>query len=249
MREHLHYLPTVDSTNLYAVKHFDTLADGTLVAAGAQSAGRGRQGRLWFSPEGMNIYATLVVKTPGKPFLAGAVTGLAGIQLVRDLIPDAKVFLKWPNDIYIGHRKLAGILCEGAGFRQGQLIGVAAGIGINVNLSMEDLERLEQPAISLAAAAGHTFNLREVLDTFAGLVDQFYTLYRIQPDDLFAQWKRENRLIGHTLTFQSPDGRVFQGIFEGIADTGEMCLLLPDGSRQMFHCGDVRIQRDSLPVF
>ena len=249
MNELLHYLPIVDSTNLYAVKHFDTLADGTLVAAGAQSAGRGRQGRLWFSPEGVNIYATLIVKTPGKPFLAGAVTGLAGIQLVRDLIPGAKVFLKWPNDIYIGHRKLAGILCEGAGFRQGQLIGVAAGIGINVNLSREALEQLEQPAVSLAAAAGHDFDLHEVLDTFAGLVSRFYELYRTQPEELFIRWKKENRLIGHSLSFQAPDGSVFQGIFEDIADTGEMCLLLPDGSRQTLHCGDVRIQRDSLPVF
>ena len=249
MSDILHYLPVVDSTNLYAVKHFESLADGTLVAAGAQSAGRGRQGRLWFSPEGVNIYATLVVKTPGKPFLAGAVTGLAGIQLVRDLIPGAEVFLKWPNDIYIGHRKLAGILCEGAGFRQGRLIGVAAGIGINVNLSMEELEKLEQPAISLAAVAGRAFELHGVLNAFADLVDRFYNLYQTRPEELFALWKRENRLIGHSLVFQSPDGKVFQGIFEDIVETGELCLLLPDGSRQTLHCGDVRIRRDSLPVF
>ncbi len=245
----LHYLPIVDSTNIYAVKHFDSLADGTLVAAGAQSAGRGRLGRLWFSPEGVNIYATLVAKTPGKPFLTGAVVGLAGIQLVRELVPGAEVFLKWPNDIYIHHRKLAGILCEGAGFQNGCLRGVAAGIGININLSAEDLDKLDQPAISLAAAAGRTFELREVLDRFAELTEQFYTLYRERAEELFRLWKQENRLIGHSLVFQAPDGSTFRGTFDDITESGEMLMLLPDGSRKIFNCGDVRVQRDSLPDF
>ena len=245
----LHYLPEVDSTNIYAVKHFDALADGTLVAAGRQCAGRGRQGRVWFSPEGVNVYATLVVKAPGMPFLAGAVVGLAGIRLVRDLVPGAEVFLKWPNDIYIQHRKLAGILCEGAGFKNGRLLGVAAGIGININLSSDELEKLDQPAVSLAAVAGRSFVLRDVLDMLALQMDHFYNLYREQPEELFRLWKLENRLIGHTLMFQAADGTVFRGLFEDIVESGEMQMLLPDGSRRIFNCGDVRIQRDSLPRF
>lgn len=245
----LHYLDVVDSTNLYAVKHFDALADGTLVAAGAQSAGRGRLGRVWVSPEGVNIYATLVVKTPGMPFLAGAVVGLAGIRLVRELLPETAVFLKWPNDIYCGHRKLAGILCEGAGFQAGQLRGVAAGIGININLERSVLNQLDQPAVSLAELAGRTFDMPEVLTLFAELTADVYTLYREDPAELFRQWKAENRLIGHELSFVAPDGNIFRGVFEDIASSGEMQLLLPDGSRKTVNCGDVRIQRDSLPSF
>lgn len=249
MPSSLLYLPVIDSTNLYAVKHFDDLPDGTLVAAGAQSAGRGRLGRVWVSPEGVNIYATLVAKTPGKPFLTGAVVGLAGIHLVRELLPEVSVFLKWPNDIYIGHRKLAGILCEGAGFEKGVLRGVAAGIGININLPQEALAQLDQPAISLAVVAGKTLPLREVLNRFAEWTEYFYALYREDPVELFGLWKKENRLIGHALSFQTPDGKIFRGTFEDIEDSGEMCMLLPDGTRQIFHCGDVRIQRESLPYF
>jgi BirA family biotin operon repressor/biotin-[acetyl-CoA-carboxylase] ligase len=245
----LHFLPVIDSTNTYAVKHFDSLTDGTLVAAGAQTAGKGRLGRVWLSPEGVNIYATLVVKTPGMPFLAGAVVGLAGIRLVRQLIPEAGAFFKWPNDIYCGHRKLAGILCDGAGFLNGKLKGVAAGIGININLDREALAQLDQPAVSLAALAGKTFQLPEVLDIFAELTSEVYRLYREDQAELFRLWKKENRLIGHELSFAAPDGSVFRGIFEDVTDTGEMLLLLPDGTRKELHCGDVRIQRDSLPSF
>lgn len=245
----LHYLPEVDSTNTYAVTHFDSLADGTLVAAGSQSAGRGRLGRKWVSPAGMNIYASLVVKMPGKPFLAGAVTGLAGMDLVRQWVPEAPVFLKWPNDIYIGHRKLAGILCEGAGFSHGVLRGVVAGIGININLSQDALAQLDQPAVSLASLTGKTFVLEDILASFAEHIARNYRLYREDQTELFRVWKKANRLIGHTLTFQAADGAVFQGIFDDITEEGEMQLLFPDGSRKIFHCGDVRIQKDSLPAF
>ena len=245
----LHFLPVIDSTNIYAVKHFDSLADGSLVAAGAQTAGKGRMGRVWLSPEGVNVYATLVVKTPGKPFLAGVVVGLAGIRLVRHLVPEAEFFFKWPNDIYCEHRKLAGILCDGAGFVNGQLKGVVAGIGININLNRNALAMLDQPAISLAELAGKTFDLPDVLDTFAELTANVYRLYQEDQTELFRLWKKENRLIGHNLSFAAPDGTVFRGLFEDIMDTGEMLLLLPDGTRKVFHCGDVRIQRDSLPSF
>ena len=164
------FLPETDSTNTYVVKHFAELPDGMLICAGRQTAGRGRRGRVWFSPEGVNIYATLVVKTPGKPFLAGAVVGLAGLRLARELAPDAASFLKWPNDIYLGTRKLAGILCEGAGVHNGTLTGIAAGIGINVNQEQSALDALDRPAVSLAAAADRTWDLNEVRAHFAELV-------------------------------------------------------------------------------
>ena len=240
------FLPETDSTNTYVVKHFAELPDGMLVCAGRQTAGRGRRGRVWFSPEGVNIYATLVVKTPGKPFLAGAVVGLAGLRLARELAPDTGSFLKWPNDIYLGTRKLAGILCEGAGVHNGTLTGIAAGIGINVNQDQAALDALDRPAVSLAAAADRTWDLNEVRAHFAELVAEVYTVYREDQPGLFAWWKRENRLIGRDLEFDAADGTTFAGRFADITDEGEMVLAFADGTRRIFNCGDVRIRRESL---
>ena len=240
------FLPETDSTNTYAVNHIDVLPDGMLVVAGRQTAGRGRRGRVWFSPDGLNIYATLVVKTPGKPFLAGAVVGLAGLRLARELAPDAEAFLKWPNDIYLGTRQLAGILCEGAGLRGGVLTGVVAGIGININQDQAALDALDRPAVSLAAAAGRTWDIGEVRARFAELAAEVYDVYRSDQSGLFAWWKKENRLIGRELEFDAADGRTFAGRFADITDEGEMVLAFADGSRRVFNCGDVRIRRESL---
>ena len=243
------FLPEVDSTNTYVAKHLEELPDGMLVIAGRQTAGRGRRGRVWLSPDAVNIYATLVVKTPGKPFLSGAVVGLAGLRLAQELAPDAHSFLKWPNDIYLGTRKLAGILCEGAGFRDGRLTGIAAGIGINVNLEQAVLDSLDRPATSLAAAAGRTWDMAEVRTRFAELVAEVYELYRQDQAALFLWWKRENRLIGCDLEFDAADGTTFAGHFTDITDGGEMVLAFADGTRRVFNCGDVRIRRESLPDF
>lgn len=248
MVPNLRYLDSVDSTNTYVVDHFAGLADGTVVAAGFQTAGRGRRGRAWLSPPGNSIAATMAIKNAGRLFLAGAVVGMAGLRLARELAPQASVYLKWPNDIYAGHRKLAGILCEGAGFSRGKLLGIAAGIGLNLNLSQTELDQLDQPAVSLHVLTGQTWPLMEVLERFSALSAEVYQSYKQNPDGLFRSWKRENRLIGCRLDFSAADGREeISGIFRDILPDGEMLLEMEDGSKRILNCGDVRIRRNSLP--
>ena len=124
-------LDKVDSTNTYARNNFDTLADGSVVFAREQTAGRGRLGRKWVSKRDESITGSAVLKKVSQPFHAGIVTGLAGLELVRECVPQAFSFFKWPNDIYIDDCKIAGILSEGV-LKNGRLDGVVSGIGINV---------------------------------------------------------------------------------------------------------------------
>ena len=105
-------LDRVDSTNTYAKNRFDDLADGTLVCAGMQTAGRGRLGRPWVSPAGTNIYASLVIKRFSDPFYATGTVSLAALKLLQENHPAGDFFIKWPNDLYAGYRKIAGILSE-----------------------------------------------------------------------------------------------------------------------------------------
>ena len=141
-------LDEVDSTNSWAMRHFDTLDDGAVIAAISQNAGRGRLGRKWVTVPGSSLTASAVFKNIAKPYHAGVITGLAGLELIRKYAPDSFSFFKWPNDIYIRQCKISGILSEGV-LRCGRLLGVVSGIGINVNQSVEDLAVLENPATSL----------------------------------------------------------------------------------------------------
>ncbi len=241
----LYRLDRVDSTNRYAADHYDELADGTLVYAVEQTAGRGRCGREWLAPRGMNICATLVMKRVTVPHLAAAVVGLSGLALARTAVPGIPAYLKWPNDVYVCDRKLAGILCETCRIEDGRISGIAAGIGINVNLSADDLAAVPLPATSLAVEAGRSFELEKMVVEFAFFLKQYYIIYSRCVADLCLEWKRENRLIGQPLRLIREDGETVSGIFADIADNGSMLLDTPAGV-QAFRSGDVRVDRESL---
>ena len=113
-------LDEVDSTNTYAREHFDDLPDGTLVVARRQTAGRGRRGRSWLSPPGINFTGSILLKRLEDGFHAGCLLGVAALSLLRELAPELPAYLKWPNDIYVENRKLAGLLSESARIENGR---------------------------------------------------------------------------------------------------------------------------------
>ncbi|MEG1979473.1 MAG: biotin--[acetyl-CoA-carboxylase] ligase, partial [Victivallaceae bacterium] len=189
------FLENVDSTNTYAKNNFDQLEDGTLVVAETQSAGRGRLGRVWVSPPGVNIYASFVMKNCQNPFGATQVLSLGALKMLRAL-PGAEklpLWIKWPNDLYCGDRKLAGVLCEGVLSRH----GVIAGIGINLNLSPSELEKISQPAISMSAATGMKYNLKKTIAALDKSIKECYIIYNSCEKDIFSEWKSNNYLVGH----------------------------------------------------
>ena len=102
-------LDKVDSTNKYALNHFEELPDGSLIVAGEQSNGRGRHDRQWLSPADSNIYASMIIKNAGKnPILASMIISLGTLALLRKSAPDVKFWLKWPHDIFCHEKKIAG---------------------------------------------------------------------------------------------------------------------------------------------
>lgn len=233
---------TLDSTNQYAREHFKDLDDATLISARTQSAGRGRLGRVWQSPRDVNIYATMVMKHLESGFHAGCIAGLAGIATLREFAPQINFFLKWPNDIYVRDRKIAGILCESAGFTNGKIDGVAAGIGLNINFDPKDLRLLDNPATSLCELTGEQFILKNVVNRLAFWFQEYYIACTRDSGPIFELWKQENRLLGQKLTVIDPKGEVIQGIFCDISDDGAM-LLEVNNATISFHCGDVKIDR------
>lgn len=238
-------LDEVDSTNTYAREHFDELEDGTLIAARSQTAGRGRRGRTWVSPPGTNFTGTVLLKRLNDGFHAGCLLGVATLELLHELAPELPAYLKWPNDIYVEDRKLAGILCESARIENGRITAVAAGIGININLPPETLRAIDQPATSLLAEIKHEFNLDFFSKKLAEILNRYYIIYLNNAGVVIQKWIAANLLAGETLTVVDPRGEEHSGIFRRILEDGSM-LFEEDGRSVAFTCGDVKIDRNSV---
>jgi BirA family biotin operon repressor/biotin-[acetyl-CoA-carboxylase] ligase len=240
------HLETVDSTNTYALHHFADVADSVLVSAAEQTSGRGRLGRKWLAPPGRNITASFAMSRVQSGFHAGAIVGLASLDLVRETVPGTRPYFKWPNDIYIGDAKLAGILCEGL-LDHGRLRGVVAGLGMNVNLSPGNIASIDRKAVSLKMLAkGQEFSLPRLIERLAFFLEEWYIKYDCSRDSVLAEWRRENRLLGMTIEVVDPAGNVIEGRFSAIDDDGSMILDTARG-RELFRCGDVRIARGFDP--
>ena len=241
------HLETVDSTNTYALEHFAEVADDTLVSAFEQTAGRGRLGRKWLAPPGRNLTASFAMSRIGQGFHAGAVVGLAALDTVREALPGASPYFKWPNDLYVGDAKLAGILCEGV-MARGKLAGVVAGIGLNVNLTPAEAARIGQRATSLKILAPERdFSVPALVERLAFFLERWYIRFDCSRDPVLAAWRRENRLLGRTIEVVDPAGKVLSGRFSAIDGDGSMILETPEGKR-VFRCGDVRIAKGFDPA-
>jgi BirA family biotin operon repressor/biotin-[acetyl-CoA-carboxylase] ligase len=155
------WLDEVDSTNAYAARRLPEISHGTFVTAVAQTAGRGRLDRRWHSPPGSNVYMSGVVKAfPAvlPAALPGALT-LTMALAVCDAIERVGVAptLKWPNDVLVDGRKVAGILAQ-ATYEGPQATAAIVGVGVNVNMTAAELAAIDRPATSLAVCTGRSLD-------------------------------------------------------------------------------------------
>ncbi len=243
------WLGEVDSTNRYARDGLAHLADGTLVAAAGQTAGRGRRGRAWASPSGVNLYATFVVKGwPHPPTAATWLASLAAIDLLREVAPGADWWIKWPNDLYCGcARKAGGILCEALASGVGQC-DILAGIGVNLNMTSAQLAAIPVPdgsyrPTSVLAETGRAVDVKDcAVRLAAGLAAWREEVGRHGIGPLFRRWREENRILGRDVRIVTDDGSVSIGTVADLAPDGALILVDGDGRRRTFHGGDVSLR-------
>ncbi|MFK3889033.1 biotin--[acetyl-CoA-carboxylase] ligase [Sphingomonas sp. NPDC079357] len=228
-------VPATGSTNadLLALADDRAVDEGTWLRAEQQTAGRGRQGRVWDSPAG-NLYAsTLVAIRPGDPPAAGLalVAAVALEEAVHRVLPDASALtLKWPNDLLLAGAKLSGILLErGASY-------VVVGIGVNV----AHHPALADRATTSLRAAGATVDAATLL---ADLADRFAAWLLVWRDagmaPVAARWSDRAHPVGTALMVRLPDQTVLDGQFRGLDASGALLLGLADGTRHVIHAGDV----------
>ncbi len=193
---------------------------GTLVTASEQTAGRGRQGRGWSAPPGTALLGSWVIRDP-SPLLSLA----AGVA-VAELAGDAAL-LKWPNDVLIDGRKLAGILVESRPQEQWAVVG----IGINVALGIDQLpEDLRQRAATLGLKAT---DIEPTLDRLQMLLERWLSASDEQVLDTV---RSRDALLGKPVRWEQGSG-----IGAGIDDSGRLLVTLADGSRSALDAGEVHL--------
>ncbi|GAB1439408.1 bifunctional biotin--[acetyl-CoA-carboxylase] ligase/biotin operon repressor BirA [Providencia sp.] len=133
--------PVIDSTNQYMLERIPSLKSGDTCLAEYQSAGRGRRGRQWISPFGCNLYLSMYWKLDQGPAAAVGLSLVVGIVIAETLnkISQEKVKVKWPNDLYMNDKKLAGILVELTG-KTGDAAHIIIGVGINLGMNKNNIE-------------------------------------------------------------------------------------------------------------
>jgi len=203
---------------------------GTVVVADGQTGGRGRHGRRWVSPPGRNVYASLIVR-PEMPVSEASGLSLAAGVALADAAERAGVpaLLKWPNDLYLGDRKAAGILVETA-VGQGGARHAVVGVGINVNLAGDEIPaEIRGKATSLRIRAGREFSRAEVLALFLDAFARRYAEFAAGGfKAIHPAWERRDMLRGRRVLVLRA-GEEARGVALGVAGDGAL-RFRPDAS-------------------
>ncbi len=239
-REIVHFLET-DSTNARAKDLAEEGAEeGTLIIAEAQTAGRGRKGRNWFSPAFENLYISLLLKPDISPADAPKMTLLCAVATARTLmdLTSRNVAIKWPNDIFMNGKKIAGILTE-LSAEQDRINYMAVGLGFNVN-TKDFPQEIAETATSVFLETGDILPRIGLLCRYLKHVEFYYALSRSRGfEPVLEEWRALSYLQGRRVRVSFLKDRV-EGVVEDIDDNGALIVRDDQGIRKHLFSGDVK---------
>ncbi len=242
----LSYLPTVESTNTLAMQLAHERPDeGLVVLTDSQTAGKGRQGRRWVDVPGCNVLMSIVLRPSFPPHLLVMIASLAVVDAIARVCKDCKALavIKWPNDVLIEERKVAGILIETSHDAQGQMVAVI-GIGLNVNGRIEEVTHYlaEQAsfvtqATTLETVCGHPVRRELLIASVLRSLEEAYlslqqettgvwsaTTAQTLPSRLLReQWRDRLATLGRAINVRQGNLTI-SGVAEDVDGNGELLL-------------------------
>lgn len=237
LNQDFQYFDSVDSTNDIAQTWLRNGADSlAVVIADEQRKGRGRRGRVWYTPPHVAIAISVIMKP--KPHVASRVSMigcLAVYDLCRHLNID-DVAIKWPNDVQIMGKKVSGVLPE-AVWEGDSLLGVVLGIGINVRNNLEI--DIKDTAITLEIASGRALNRVELIAHLLERLAYWYSL--IEQDDLLFAWKTRLNTLNQHVTISGNNLHIV-GQAVDVDSDGALLIKTGDGSIHRVMAGDVSLR-------
>lgn len=239
----LYFRATIDSTNSEAER---LLAAGVeapfVVVANEQTAGRGRMGRGWHSPQRGNMYASFAFRPKLSPREMPMITlwfGLAVAGCLRDRF-GLPVQVKWPNDLLLEGRKVAGMLTE-ARIDADQARDLVFGLGLNIAADTNTWpEAVRQRATTLAAAAPKPLSVNETAMAVIQSVFGAYARFAAGDRDISRDWDKFDALAGQRIDTER-GGKRLEGVARGIDSSGRLRVHLDDGSEILLHSGEVTL--------
>ncbi len=225
----------LDSTNNYCRDLINSgeAAEGTVVHALAQTKGRGQGVKTWEGEPGMNLTFSVILRpdflNPADQFMLSMIASVAIAGFLST--HTTGISIKWPNDIYAGNKKIAGILIENS-VMQNRLDNSVMGIGVNIN--QKHFSAGLTSAVSLRQLTGKVFDLRHCLDSLCGEIALLYNLLKNwRHDEIKQRYTGMLYRLNEKSTFRS-SGRKFSAIPRGVDDTGRLIVELPGGGIKHF---------------
>lgn len=234
----LHYPKLSSTMTLAREKALAGVAEGTMVIAEEQTAGRGRMERRWISPAGS--IALSIVLYP-QPSILPSLIMMASLAVVKAIksITGLKANIKWPNDILINGRKVCGIIVESGVDGEGKTYAVI-GIGINVNVKVESIGDVLMPATSLSDELGGEVSRVEIVRQLLVEAEYLY-LSAKRSKDVYKEWR--DNLVTLSENVRAVSGKAaYEGVAESVDEDGSLLIRLADGSLKRFAAGDVTLR-------
>ena len=243
MGQEILYFDSIDSTNTKAKQLAEeNYPSGTLVVADRQTAGRGRRGRNWESPQHTGIFMTLMVKPDMNPNNASMLTLVAALAVAKAIteVTQLPAQIKWPNDIVINGHKIVGILTEMSA-QIDYINHVVIGIGINVHNESFPQE-LRETASSLLLESGKRFRRADIIEAFLEHFEKYYEVF-LETQDLEALMNEYNRMLVNREKFVRvlDPKEPFEGKAMGITKKGELIVDTWE-SRKLVSSGEVSVR-------
>jgi len=217
--------------------------DGLVVVAESQSHGKGRLGRTWISPKGVNLYVSVLLRPEFSPHHASALTMMASVATATAIsrVTGLVTEIKWPNDILIGGKKVSGILTEM--HAEGDRIHyVVIGVGVNVNMKREDFpDNLRMPAASLMEYAGRKIDRNELLRALLESMDSnLEMISRKGIVSIVPKWRRLCGTLNRRVKISLP-GEAIIGVAEDVTQEGGLIVTIGEGAKRVVYAGDLTI--------
>ena len=215
---------------------------GTVVVAEQQTAGRGRQGRTWTAPAGRTLTLSAVVRLPPGTFEPLPLAVAVAVSEACEAVAPVSCRIKWPNDVWIDSRKVAGVLIEARPLEGWAVIG----IGLNVDTASDELDDgLKDTATSLRIATGAPVDREAALDALFERLGAWVGQLA-DPAVVAAAFRERDALHGERIGWRAGETR-YEGEARGIDDDGALVVFTDSGERLRLDAGEVHLERGTAP--
>jgi BirA family biotin operon repressor/biotin-[acetyl-CoA-carboxylase] ligase len=242
----IHHFPTVDSTNSKAYRlALHGAAEGDVVVAESQTKGRGRLGRTWYSPPFLNLYLSVILRPKISPRQASLITLMAAVAAADaiETFSGLPPLIKWPNDILLRGRKVAGLLHE-LHSETDRVHFVVLGIGVNLNMDPKMFPgEIREIATSLKKEMGKAVSRRTFLQSLLQKLEIWYEIYLKEgAPPVLQAWRDRAQIKGRPIRVTA-DGKTSIYTAVDIDSDGALILEAEDGRQKRILAGDVEYDR------